>query len=463
MAVHPNASANCDGEQHEAIVVGAGPTGLSAAAALQSSSFETVVLESADAVGARWRPRYEELRLNSWRVMPNLQGLRMPRSFGRYPTRDDFVRYLEEYTPHHRLRIRFDTKLIRVDQAGDLWRLTTSTGTLLARTLVIATGWDAVPVFPDWPGRTFFAAELIHSSEVRSARAYSDREVLVVGAGNSGIDIAGHLIAAGAHVAMSMRTPPNLAKRDLLGIPGQPLLVFGADHLPNRLADIEFTIVQRLLFGDLAHLGLPRSREGVYANFHRRLRNPAIDDGFIDALKKGRTQIVAEVERLEGSEVVLVDGSRLRPNWSSARPDTGAVSSRSSAIWGCFVQMVCLSPTTGLRNISPRWACISQACGDSSAARFVSVQSKLGASCDPPLAVASATTGRGCRQVSRDRELGACLAGASMVSALSAKAPDTTTPSIAADVSPRGWKPGLGPGNWGWCSIAVVVAHYIVA
>jgi putative flavoprotein involved in K+ transport len=305
---------NRDGEFHEAIAVGAGPAGLSAAAALQGGDFETIVLESSGAVGARWRSRYEELRLNSWRVMSNLQGFKMPRSFGRYPGRDDFVTYLEGYAAHHRLRIHFDTKLIRVDRAEDLWRLSTSGQTFLARTVVIATGWDAVAVLPDWPGEASFVPELIHSSEVRSARAYRDRDVLVVGAGNSGIDIAGHLIAAGASVRLSMRTPPNLAKRDVLGLPGQPLLVFAADHLTRRVADLDFAIVQRLLFGDLAPFGLPRSSEGVYANFHRHLRNPAIDDGFIAALKKGRTWIVPEVQRLEGSEVVLADGARMKPD-----------------------------------------------------------------------------------------------------------------------------------------------------
>ncbi len=301
-------------EEHEAIVVGAGPAGLSTAAALQKRGFETVVLESGDAVGARWRSRYEELRLNSWRAMSNLQGYRMPRSYGRYPSRDDFVTYLERYTAHHRLHIRFNTRLIRVDSANDLWRLETSSQAMRARYLTIATGWDAVGVLPDWPGRESFVGELIHSSDFHGARTYRDRHVLIVGAGNSGIDIAGHLIAANAHVTMSMRTPPNLAKRDILGVPGQPVLVLLADHVPARLADFTFSIVQRMLFGDLGRFGVPRSWEGPYSNFHRRLRNPAIDDGFVASLKQGRTQVVADVERFEGSEVVLSDGSRLRPD-----------------------------------------------------------------------------------------------------------------------------------------------------
>jgi putative flavoprotein involved in K+ transport len=311
----PTESAKVSGDLdgHDAVVAGAGSAGLAAAAALQERGFETVVLESSGAVGARWRSRYEELRLNSWRVMSNLHGYRMPRSCGRYPGRDDFVAYLERYAAHQRLRVRFHTKLARVERAGELWRLETSTQAMLARYVVIATGWDAVPVLPDWPGRESFVPELIHSSDFRGGRGYAGRDVVVVGFGNSGIDIAGHLIAAGARVRVSMRTPPNLARREILGLPGQPLAVV-ADHVPARLADSTFSLTQRMLFGDLTRFGIPRARDGVYTNFYRRLRSPAIDDGFIAALKRGRAEVVAEVARLDGPEVVLADGRRLRPD-----------------------------------------------------------------------------------------------------------------------------------------------------
>jgi putative flavoprotein involved in K+ transport len=301
-------------ESHEAIVVGAGPAGLSAAAALSKSGFETVVIEKSDVVGARWRSRYDELKLNSWRVMSNLQGLKMPRSCGRYPRRDDFVAYLERYAAHHRIRLQFNTSLVRVDRENELWRLKTSRRDMRARYLVIATGWDAVPDMPAWEGMETFVPELIHSSDFRGAARYRDRDVLVVGAGNSGIDIASHLVAAGAHVTVSMRTAPNLAMRDVLGIPGQPILVFLGDHLPSRLADLTAAAVQWMLFGNLDRYGIPRAPEGMYAGFQHHLRNPAVDDGFIAALKRGRARVVADVERLHGRDVVLVDGSRLQPD-----------------------------------------------------------------------------------------------------------------------------------------------------
>jgi cation diffusion facilitator CzcD-associated flavoprotein CzcO len=98
-------------ERHEAIVAGAGGAGLAAAAVLRKRGFETVLLERADAVGARWRSRYDGLRLNTMRLLSTLPGYRVPRRFGRYPRREDFVAYLEAYTAHHSLEPRFQTEL----------------------------------------------------------------------------------------------------------------------------------------------------------------------------------------------------------------------------------------------------------------------------------------------------------------------------------------------------------------
>jgi len=210
--------------------------------------------------------------------------------------------------------VKFNTALVEVQRSGPLWRLETSTHPLLARYLVIATGWDGVPVSPRWPGMETFTSELIHSSDFRSARAYRDRDVLVVGAGNSGIDIAGHLVKAGARVSVSMRSAPNLSRRDVFGVPGQPLLVLLTDHLPVKLADLSFSVSQRLTFGNLLRFGIPRAPEGPYASYWHRGINPAVDDGFIAALKRGLATVVAEVQRLDGADVILVDGTCLQPD-----------------------------------------------------------------------------------------------------------------------------------------------------
>src|SRR5262245_23724016 len=110
---------------------------------LRKRGFETLLLERTGSIGARWRGRYEGLRLNTMRTFSTLPGYRMPRRYGRYPRREDFVDYLDAFSAHNELPLRFDVELQRVDHAEEngLWRLETSQGPLLARYVVVATGY----------------------------------------------------------------------------------------------------------------------------------------------------------------------------------------------------------------------------------------------------------------------------------------------------------------------------------
>ena len=302
-------------ERREAIVAGAGPAGLATAAVLKRRGFEVLVIERGPAVAMRWRDRYEGLRLNTMRVFSTLPGYRFGRRYGRYPRREDFVDYLERYAAHHGLAIRFGTELRRVERPdeGGGWRLETSGAPLAARYAAVATGYDALPSMPDLPGRDGFAGELIHASEFRAAPHYAGRDVLIVGAGNTGIDIAGHLLDAGARVTLAMRTPPNIFPRQWGPIPLQPMAIVG-EYQPAKISDAIGFLMQRGIYGDLAPYGIPRAPEGYESKFRSKLVGAAVDDGFVDALKAGRTRVTAPIERFEGREVVLTDQTRLTPD-----------------------------------------------------------------------------------------------------------------------------------------------------
>jgi cation diffusion facilitator CzcD-associated flavoprotein CzcO len=194
-----------------------------------------------------------------------------------------------------------------------MWRLDTSAGPMLSRYAVVATGYDAVPATPSWRGLESFTGEFIHAAEFRAASPYRARDVLVVGAGNTGIDIAGHLIAAGADVTVSMRTPPSIFPRQWGPVPLQPLAIVG-EHQPARISDAIGFLLQRLVFGDLTPYGIPRAPEGYESKFRRKLVGAAVDDGFVAALRAGRTRVVPQIERFEGREIVLADGTRITPD-----------------------------------------------------------------------------------------------------------------------------------------------------
>src|SRR2546427_10326674 len=135
------------------MIAGAGPAGLATAATLERRGVPALVIERTSKVASRWRSRYDSLILNTPRLTSTLAGYRIPRRYGRWPSKDAIVEYLEEYASRHELRIEFGVEARRVDRGSDSWVLQTSNGELRALSVVSATGHDAKPVIPDWPGR----------------------------------------------------------------------------------------------------------------------------------------------------------------------------------------------------------------------------------------------------------------------------------------------------------------------
>ncbi|MDQ3823071.1 MAG: NAD(P)/FAD-dependent oxidoreductase [Actinomycetota bacterium] len=296
------------------VVVGAGPSGLATAAALGQAGIEALVLDRADRLGASWRGRYDRLHLHTVRWLSGLPGYRIPRSYGRWVSRDRFVEYLEAYAEHHGIEPRFGTAVERIERRNGGWRLTTSRGPLDADAAVVATGFTNVPYLPSWPGAETYARELLHSSSYANAEPYRGRDVLVVGSGNSGAEIATELAERGAaRVRVAVRTPPNIVRRDTLGLPSQVLGV-ALRHAPAPVMNRVGAVLRRFTIPDLAPYGLPAPPGDGYTQFVRTRTVPILDVGFVDAVRGGRIEIVPAVADLAGSDVVLADGTRISPD-----------------------------------------------------------------------------------------------------------------------------------------------------
>ncbi|MGV9754259.1 flavin-containing monooxygenase [Streptomyces tricolor] len=297
-------------------VIGAGPGGLAAAYALRARGVRTVVLEKSDRVGASWRRHYDRLHLHTTRRLSALPGLAIPRRFGRWVSRDDLVRYLEKYAEHHRLEIVTGVEVHRVERTADGtgWLLHASGGReLTGSAVVVATGFNHTPRLPDWPGRQGYGGELLHAAGYRHAEPYRGRDVLVVGIGNTGAEIAVDLAEGGAaRVRLAVRTPPHILRRSTLGWAAQYTGVL-VRRLPVWLVDRLAGPVGRLSTPDLSAHGLPRPDTGLYSRV-KQGAIPVQDVGLIDAVRKGRVEIVAAVEAFEDGEVVLADGSRISPD-----------------------------------------------------------------------------------------------------------------------------------------------------
>ncbi|WP_228973201.1 NAD(P)/FAD-dependent oxidoreductase [Streptomyces sp. DH12] len=303
------------------VVVGAGPSGLATAAMLRRARVPVVVVERSGRIGDGWRAHYDHLRLHTPRRLSSLPGFPVPRSAGTWVTRDDWAAYLEQYAVHHRLDVRTRTQVERVtlgrrrSVAGSTaveWLVRTGHGDLTARAVVLATGRNHTPHVPHWPGVGSFTGRLLHSKDYRDPASCEGRRVLVVGAGNSGTEIAVALSRAGAaRVWLSVRAAPNIVPMNSSRWQAAGIW---ARRLPPAWGDSATRLIRRLFLPDLSAHGLPLPEEGLYARSARDETSPVHDRGIVAAVLDGRVRPVAETTRFRGALVHLADGTALAPD-----------------------------------------------------------------------------------------------------------------------------------------------------
>jgi cation diffusion facilitator CzcD-associated flavoprotein CzcO len=297
------------------VIIGAGPSGLATAAELRRLGVRSVVLERADAVAAAWRGRYDRLKLNTGRWTSKLPRARYPRGTPLFPSRDQLVGYLEDYAARNALDVRLSAPVERIEREDGGWRVRSPAGDEPGEQVVVAAGFEHTPRIPDWPGRERFAGRLLHAAEYANADPFRGADVLVVGPGCSGMEIAYDLLEGGAaRVWLSVRTQPNIMLRQSGGLPGD-LPAIALLRLPPRIADRQARLVQRLTVGDLRPYGLTPPEEGVFSRSHREGKAPAIvDKEIIGAIKARRIEIVAALASIEDRAAVLADGARVAPH-----------------------------------------------------------------------------------------------------------------------------------------------------
>ncbi len=293
----------------DVVVIGGGAAGLSSAAALSHRGIAAVVLEEDADLGGTWARRYDRLHLHTVRGFSGLAHFPIPKRYPTYLSRADVVSYLEEYARHFKLQVVSGTTVRRVRSATDStgeWLVDTAHDeTWRTRVAVIATGQYRQPVVPEWPGRELYAGRIVHSVSYSNAGPYKGQRVLVVGAGNSGAEIATDLIDNGAaSVAVSIRTPPPVVPRDPFGFPVQRTSIV-LSALPPAIANRLGWATSRLVLGNLARYGIP---QGSFAPYTTK-RVPLIDVGFVDALKRGRVKIRPALERFTETDAVFADGT----------------------------------------------------------------------------------------------------------------------------------------------------------
>lgn len=217
----------------DAVVIGAGQSGLAAAHALRKAGRAPVVLEAGPEPVGSWPSYYDSLTLFSPARYSSLPGMPFPGDPDRYPHRDEVVDYLRRYAKNLAVDIRTGHRVTSVRRRDGRFTVQAEDGTELTAPIVIAaSGAFSTPHRPALPGLDSFTGTVLHSADYREPSPFAGQRVIVVGAANTAVQV-GYELADVATVTLATRKPIRFAPQRPLGRDVHFWsLALGFDHLP---------------------------------------------------------------------------------------------------------------------------------------------------------------------------------------------------------------------------------------
>ncbi|MDX1620337.1 MAG: NAD(P)-binding domain-containing protein [Nitriliruptorales bacterium] len=292
-------------------VIGAGPSGLAAGRALKRDDIPFVVYERHDGIGGMWditnpgTPIYESAHFISSRTLSALDGLPFPEDYPDYPRHDQLLAYLREFARRFRLEphVRLSTGVERIERRPEGgWTVVLDNGEEVDHAgVIMASGSQWTPNLPDYPGE--WDGDAYHSKHYRSRDQLRDRRVLVVGAGNSGCDIACQAATAADAAAISTRRAYWIVPKHIFGQPTDVFARSTPGFVPGPVEQRFFAVLLRTVVGDLKRYGWPEPDHLPLAT------HPILNSEILLHLAHRDLVHRPDLERLEGDRVRFVDGT----------------------------------------------------------------------------------------------------------------------------------------------------------
>ncbi len=297
-----------------AAIIGAGSSGIAAAKALHERGIEFDCYESSDRVGGNWvfankngmSAAYKTLHINTSRERMEYSDFPMPKSYPDFPHHSQIAEYFDGYVDHFGIRdkIKFESSVEHAVRRDDgAWEVTCAGESRLYDALLVANGhhWDPRWPEPAFPGSQSFAGIQMHAHEYTDPETFRDKRVVVLGMGNSAMDIAVDASYVGAEVYLAARRGAYVIPKYVFGKPVDQLV---ADpRLPWALRMRFFETVMRLSVGKVENYGLPKPDHRLGE------AHPTISSRILDRIAHGTVKPKANIERLDGDRVYFVDGS----------------------------------------------------------------------------------------------------------------------------------------------------------
>ncbi|TYG57589.1 hypothetical protein ES288_D08G155100v1 [Gossypium darwinii] len=300
-------------QKEQVIIVGAGPSGLAMAACLNHHSIPYIILEREDCVASLWKKyAYDRLHLHLDKQFCVLPHMPFPDSYPRFVSRQQFVSYLDDYVSRFKISPLYRRTVESAGFDGETGKWIVKARNLGSgeveelegRFLVVASGETSNPFTPVIEGLNTFPGDVLHSTRFRNGKAFQNQKVLVVGSGNSGMEIAFDLANHGAQTSLVVRSPVHILSRDMiyLGL----ILV---RYIRVNLVDSLMVMLSKLVYGDLSKYGINRPKEGPFFMKAVYGKYPITDIGTCKKIKSQEIQVLPSICSIRGNEVVFENGT----------------------------------------------------------------------------------------------------------------------------------------------------------
>ncbi|KAK7291465.1 hypothetical protein RIF29_06630 [Crotalaria pallida] len=298
------------------VIVGAGPSGLAAAACLKHKGIPSLILERAHCLASMWQLKtYDRLCLHLPKQFCQLPLLPFPKYFPSYPTKQQFLAYLKTYADHFDIKPVFSTSVVSAefDHRCGFWRVKTEgvkkeEVEYVCQWLIVASGENAEEVMPQIEGIDEFEGPVLHTSLYKSGRMFSGKNVLVVGCGNSGMEVCLDLCNHHARPSLVVRDTVHILPQQMLGKSTFGLSMFLLKCFPIRFVDQFLLLMSHLMLGDTSQFGLNRPKLGPLELKNLNGKTPVLDVGTLAQIKSGKIKVCRGIKRLAQHTVEFVDG-----------------------------------------------------------------------------------------------------------------------------------------------------------
>lgn len=294
----------------ENLIIGAGPSGLSVAGRLRKLGMPFEILEKSDSVGIAWRNHYDRLHLHTDKKYSELPHLPFPKDYPTFISKNQYIAYLDQYCEHFTIKPIFKQSVISVSKNEDNWIVQTKDKTYEAKNVLIATGYNRVPKYPTLKGQEEFKGEILHSEKYKNGVPFKGKNVLVVGYGNSGAEIALDLFESGAKTYVSIRNPVNIVKREFKGRSTQSLAIFFI-RFGNTVYDFIAKQFKKLVIKAVEGTGIPISPLAPSEQLRTLGKVSVIDVGTLAQIKAGNIKVMPDIQQLRPNSIIFKNGEEV--------------------------------------------------------------------------------------------------------------------------------------------------------